>query len=96
MKGGNRMRRLLLCIMLVAPALLLPQVSASATTEQCPDGWSGKREILVETDTVNIRRAGYYCFKYGTETSGKIYVPQGAWSTPDGKGISYVVCYRDW
>jgi hypothetical protein len=88
-------KRLLLCIMLVAPALMLPQVSASATTEHCPDGWTRKVELNFETDTVPIRRSGDHCFKYGTESSGRIFVPRGSWSTPNGKGISYFVCYRN-
>jgi hypothetical protein len=86
-------RKLLLAVMLVAPALL-PQVSASATTEHCPDGWTRKTEVLVETDTVFIRRDGLHCFKYGTEASGSIFTPRGPWTTPNGKGISYFVCYR--
>jgi hypothetical protein len=94
MKGGNRMRRLLLCIMLAAPALMLPQVSASATTEHCPDGWTQKRELNFETDTIFVRRDGLHCFKYGTEATGEIFTPRGPWSTPNGKGISYFVCYR--
>lgn len=89
------MKRLLLCIMLVVPALMLPQVSASATTEHCPDGWHQKRELSFETDTVNVPRDGFHCFKYGTESSGKIFTPRGPWSTPNGKGISYFVCYRN-
>jgi hypothetical protein len=88
------MRRLLLCIMLVAPALLLPQVSASATTEHCPDGWHRKTELNVEKDTIIIRSEGLHCFKYGTEATGIIFTPRGPWSTPNGKGISYFVCYR--
>lgn len=88
------MRRLLLCILLASPALMLPQVSASATTEHCPDGWTQKRELDFETDTIMVRRDGLHCFKYGTEATGKIFTPRGPWSTPNGKGISYFVCYR--
>jgi hypothetical protein len=87
------MRKLLVCVMLLAPALL-PQVTASATTEHCEDGWVRKTEVQVETDTVMVRRDGLHCFKYGTETSGTIFTPRGPWSTPNGKGVSYFVCYR--
>lgn len=88
------MRKLLVVLMLVTPAYFLPQVSVSATTEHCPDGWAKKTEVTIETDTVMIRRDGLHCFKYGTETSGMIFTPRGPWSSPNGKGISYFVCYR--
>ena len=86
------MKKLLLCVMLAAPAVV-PQVAAQAATEHCPGGWIRKTEPTVESPSAFIRRPGNHCFKYGTETSGEIYVERGLWTSPNGKDISYFVCY---
>jgi hypothetical protein len=88
------MRRLLLGLIFLV-AVLLPQIPASATTEHCPSGWVRKTEISYETSMVMLKNDGLHCFKYGTETSGIIFTERGPWSSPNGKGISYFVCYKD-